>query len=236
MTNIRIHYFQHAPFESPGYIQSWAEDKEYRQNVTRFYEPFALPYLHDFDWLVVMGGPMGVNDNEQYPWLSDEKFFIQQCIKAGKTVIGICLGAQLIASALGAAVYPNKEKEIGWFPVTLTATGKASPIFSGLPVSLTVLHWHGDTFDLPPNAALLAETAICKNQAFVSGDRVIGLQFHFEATDQTLPQMIEYCGDELVAAPYVQTEAQLREGFKNINANNQWLETMLNNLVSFNKV
>ena len=236
MTNLRLHYFQHVPFESPGHIQTWAEDREYRQNFTRFYESFALPYLHEFDWLVVMGGPMSVNDEEQYPWLKDEKFFIQQCVKAGKTVIGICLGAQLIASALGASVYPNNEKEIGWFPVMLTAKGKTSPIFSGLPVNLTALHWHGDTFDLPKDAVLLAETAICKNQAFAVGDKVVGLQFHFEATENTLPLMIENCGDELVAAPYVQTAAQLRQGFTNISANNQWLETILNNLLSFNKV
>ncbi|MFT3700913.1 MAG: gamma-glutamyl-gamma-aminobutyrate hydrolase family protein [Agriterribacter sp.] len=192
--------------------------------------------MHDFDWLVVMGGPMGVYDHDQYPWLKDEIFFLQQCIKAGKPIIGICLGAQLIASALGAPVYPNKEKEIGWFPVNLTDAGKRSPLFAGLPSSLTVLHWHGDTFDLPKDAILLAENAVCKNQAFVVGEKVLGLQFHFETTENTLPLMIENCGDELQTGPYVQTAEMLRKGFSHIRNNNQWLDTILNNFLRFNKV
>jgi len=99
------------------------------------------------------------------------------------------------------------------------------------------LHWHGDTFDLPQNAVLLAETKVCKNQAFIYGDKVLGLQFHFETTAQTVPLMIEHCGNELIGGNYIQTAAELQQGVGNISTNNNWLETILNNLLlAFNKV
>ncbi|MBX3252557.1 MAG: type 1 glutamine amidotransferase [Chitinophagaceae bacterium] len=233
---MRIHYFQHVPFESPGYIQQWAEANRCSQSFTRFYEKYSLPDIAQIDWLVVMGGPMGVYDTEIHPWLEAEKKFIRLCIHAGKTVIGICLGSQLIASALGAAVYPNDQKEIGWFPVQLTEAARSSYLFGDFPGDFTVLHWHGDTFDLPGGATLLAESRACKNQAFLYGNNVLGLQFHFESTGDTLPLMIESCRHELAPALYVQREQELKDGSSAITTTNAMLAVILNRLAGFNKV
>ncbi|MBX2925860.1 MAG: type 1 glutamine amidotransferase [Chitinophagaceae bacterium] len=233
---MHIHYFQHVAFESPGYIRDWAEKNGCTESFTLFYGKYSLPDVHQIDWLVVMGGPMGVYDTGAYPWLEEEKKFILSCIAAGKTVIGICLGSQLIAAALGAAVYPNRQKEIGWFPIQLTAAGKSCYLFSHFPEIFTVLHWHGDTFDLPAGAVLLAESRACKNQAFIYGNKVLGLQFHFETTGSTLPLMIGHCRHELVKDKYVQDEEELKEGFFHIPAAHAWLNTLLNRLVGFNKV
>ncbi|WP_218188034.1 type 1 glutamine amidotransferase [Desulfosarcina cetonica] len=124
---MRAHYFQHVPFEGLGSIQDWLETAGYTVTATRFFEPWTLPALEEIDFLVVMGGPMSVNDTDQFDWLVAEKQFIHDAVMAGKAVLGICLGAQLIASALGARVYPNPVKEIGWFPIQ----GIASPDSSG---------------------------------------------------------------------------------------------------------
>lgn len=236
MSKLHIHYFQHVSFESPGYIQQWAEVNGHDQSFTRFYEEDNLPAMTDIDWLIVMGGPMGVYDTATYPWLEAEKAFIRLCIDAGKTVIGICLGSQLIAAALGEEVYPNSQKEIGWFDIKLTTAGRSCYLFADFPERFSVLHWHGDTFNLPAKAVLLAESAACKHQAFLYNNNVLGLQFHFEATLDTLPAMIEHCRHELVKAPYVGEEKDLVAGFSNIEPNNAWLHIILNRLVAVKKV
>lgn len=169
-----------------------------------------------------MGGPMGVYEEEQYPWLTTEKKLIREAIAAGKPVLGICLGAQLIAAALGAKVYPNKEKEIGWYPVQFHPDLAPSPT--------TVFHWHGDTFDLPENAEHLAETPVCKNQAYRVGDRVYGLQFHFEITLAAMENMLSHLEGELQPATYVQTAAEIRAGAHHAAGTNRWMHALLNRL------
>lgn len=228
MGQLRIHYFQHVPFEGLGYIETWCCEKEHLLTSTKWFEAGSLPGVSDIDWLIVMGGPMGVYDNKQYAWIDVEKHFIKLCIDAGKVVIGICLGAQLIASALGAKVYPNKEKEIGWFPVQLTEAGKRSAWFNDFPQTFTVLHWHGDTFDLPAGAELLVKTNACLNQAFAYQKNVLALQFHFETTRQSLSNMIHYCRHELVSGDFIQAETELEEGAGYIPAANCLLEAILN--------
>src|SRR5690554_3748130 len=178
---MRAHYFQHVPFEGLGSIEEWLQAKQFHLTATRFYENTALPELQAVDFLIVMGGPMSVNDEVQHPWLTAEKQFIQQMILAGKPVLGICLGAQLIASAMGARVYPNPEKEIGWWPIYSVANGN-NDVFRFPPVT-SVFHWHGETFDLPDGAIRLAESAGCGNQAFQLGHTVVGMQFHLETTE-----------------------------------------------------
>lgn len=206
---MKVQFFQHVPFEGLGSIEEWITERSHSLNTTRFYKGDKLPSLEDVDCLIVMGGPMSVNDEKEYPWLKQEKQFIHQAIEKGKTVIGICLGAQLIANVLGAKVYPNKEKEIGWFPISFTADAKRLKALNKLTSDYTVFHWHGDTFDLPKGAAHLAFSEACKNQAFSYHKNVLGLQFHLETTKDSLSQMIKHGKNELVTEKYIQSEKEI---------------------------
>ena len=202
---MRAHYLQHVPFEGLGSIESWLRSARYEITRTPFFESTDLPAARKVDFVIVMGGPMSVNDDTRHPWLVDEKRFIRDCIQTGKPVLGVCLGAQLIASAMDAEVSPNPAKEIGWFPVEAAASDNEF----GLPSSMTVLHWHGETFDLPDGARLLARSEACENQAFQFGDRVLGLQFHLETTPDAARQLVEHCRGELMPSKYVQSEEEI---------------------------
>lgn len=192
---------------------------------TRFFESTSLPKQSEFDLLVALGGPMSVNDEAQLPWLIDEKRFVRESVESGKPVLGICLGAQLIASSLGARVYPGAQKEIGWFPVHACTHQSHAFIF---PEKMDVFHWHGETFDLPPGAIHLARSEACPHQAFQIGARTIGLQFHLETTPASADSLINHCRDELRPASYVQTEQDLRSVPANRYAGiNQLMERVL---------
>jgi len=224
---MRAHYLQHVPFEGLGSIKTWLQSMRAGVSVTKFFEDPALPEADDLDLLVVMGGPMSVNDETDYPWLAAEKQFIRSAIEKDKAVIGICLGAQLIASAMGAAVYPNREKEIGWFPVTAEPVSDADDSFS-FPRELLVFHWHGETFDLPEGATRLAESDACENQAFQLGRRVIGMQFHLETTPDAARDIVHHCRDELQLSRYVQSEAEiLGAEDSNYTAIKAWMDKVL---------
>lgn len=204
---MRAHTLQHVPFEGLGSIAPWLAAYGYEITSTRFFESAELPDENDIDLLVVMGGPMSVNDEERFPWLAAEKCFILAAIQAGKPVLGVCLGAQLIASAAGARVFANPQKEIGWFPVEGIDSG--SHVHFHFPPSTTVFHWHGETFDLPAGAVRLAQSQACLNQAFQMGRSVIGLQFHLETTPASARDLVSNCADELIPAEYVQSEEQI---------------------------
>jgi GMP synthase-like glutamine amidotransferase len=200
------HVLQHVAFEGPGSIGPWLENAGYDIGTTRFFEKGALlPEPASVDLLVVMGGPMSVNDEAELPWLAAEKRFIAEVIRLGRPVLGVCLGAQLIACALGGHVFANREREIGWFPVE--AVAQDDPALFRFPPSVEVFHWHGETFSLPAGATHLARSAACDNQAFQFGKAVIGLQFHLETTPASARQIVEHCRDELQPTPYVQSEA-----------------------------
>jgi GMP synthase-like glutamine amidotransferase len=204
---MHAHYLQHVAFETLGSIELWLRAAGYEITATRFYESTILPDPEGADIVVVMGGPMSVNDENEFPWLVEEKQFIRDCIEAGKPVIGICLGAQLIANAMDARVYGNHTKEIGWFPIQgLPSSGGSAFRF---PPIVEVFHWHGETFDLPPGAIRLARTDACENQAFQLGRSVIGLQFHLETTPETAQEIVRYCREELSPSTYVQSEAAI---------------------------
>jgi GMP synthase-like glutamine amidotransferase len=170
-----------------------------------------LPDLSSFDWLVVTGGPMNIYQEDRYAWLAEEKEFIGRAISGGKIVLGVCLGAQLISSVLGGMVTKNRYREIGWFQVRLTEEGRASSVFSVLPDRFVALHWHGDTFSIPPGAMRVAESDACPNQAFILG-KAIGLQFHLETSPESIKRLLENCGDELAEGHYVQRPEDLAAG------------------------
>jgi len=200
---MNIHYFQHVPFEGLGSIEKWVTQNHHILTVTRFFKGETPPPLDTIDGLIIMGGPMSVHDSDQYPWLVTEKQFIQQAITHYKPILGICLGAQLIAEVLGATVYPNTYKEIGWSPIEKMANiSKVTTLF---PDQLTVFQWHGETFTLPVGAIQLMRSIACEHQAFIYNDRVMALQFHLEATQETVEQLVKQCHDELIEAPYIQT-------------------------------
>ncbi|MDR1893606.1 MAG: type 1 glutamine amidotransferase [Spirochaetales bacterium] len=232
---MKLHYLQHVPFENPGYILAWAQKHGWEITETRLYEYPAgkvrFPPPDAFDWLVIMGGPMNIYEHENYPWLPEEKTFIKEAVEAGKAIIGICLGAQLIACALGGEVTPNPCKEIGWLPVRLTPEARRLPLFSFLPERPRVFQWHGDTFSvLPPGAVLLAESEACQNQAFTWGDRVFGFQFHLEMTEENIRESIENCGNELVSGPYIQTAGEMVSRPEYVLKSNQWMDEFLTRL------
>ena len=204
---MNAHYFQHVPFEDLGSIRSWLMSAGYEITCTPFFKSADLPDPGNVDLLIVMGGPMSIHDEDLHPWLAAEKQFIRKMIGYGKPVLGICLGAQLIAGAMGAKVYPNPTKEIGWFPIEGLAS-KDPGIFS-FPSAADVFHWHGETFDLPDRAVHLARSKACEHQAFQLGRSVIGLQFHLETTPRSAEKLVSHCRDELVFSPFIQSEADI---------------------------
>jgi GMP synthase-like glutamine amidotransferase len=206
---MRLHSFEHVPFEDLAKIGVWAQDQGYTLSRTRFYANDNPPPLTEVDWLVVMGGPMNIYEEDRYPWLAREKAFIGDAIAQGKLVLGVCLGAQLIADVLGGPVSKNQFKEIGWLPVSLTAAAAGSPLFHDLPSEFMAFHWHGDTFQIPPGGLGTASTRGCANQAFAYTNKVVGLQFHLESTPVSVQKLITHCGDELVAGPYIQTPTEM---------------------------
>lgn len=207
---MNIHYIQHVPFEDPGMILNWADEKNYPLTKTCMYKDEALPQQKDFDWLIIMGGPMNVDEENQYPWLKAEKEFILRSIQQGKVVLGICLGAQLIAEVLGGKVTKNPCKEIGWLPVVLTDEARELPLFSEFPKEITVFQWHGDTFSqLPEGAVCLAKSDGCEHQAFIYQKRVLGFQYHLENTENIIQDLLFYCADELIPGAYVQTREEI---------------------------
>jgi GMP synthase-like glutamine amidotransferase len=226
---MRIHCLQHVAFETPGTICEWAAMNNCSISYTYFFEQqFSFPSLTDFDVLLIMGGYMNVDEEEKFPWLTQEKRFIKDGIDAGKKIIGICLGSQLIASALQCAVYKGKEKEIGFFPVDFSNEAKNNRLFDHFISPYTLFHWHGDTFDLPENAAVIASTGVCKHQTYFIDPNIIGLQFHLEMDEATIEEMLSHDGEELKEpGNYIQSAEEIRNGFGHLDANKRDLFLLL---------
>jgi GMP synthase-like glutamine amidotransferase len=230
MKQLRIQCFQHVDFEDLGCIYNWIKKNGNIITFTRFFENYTIPKPEDFDWLIIMGGPMSVYDDDKYSWLAEEKNVIKQAIENNKTVIGICLGSQLIADVLGAEIYINPEKEIGWFDITLTDYEKNNKLFNSDLDTFKVFHWHEDTFKLPVDAKHLAYSKVCKNQAFLYKKNVLGLQFHFEVTKLSIKAMLEYGSNELIEGNFIQSESQILRQQKYIQFNNDIMFNILDKL------
>jgi GMP synthase-like glutamine amidotransferase len=230
---VHVHYLQHVPFEGIGSMEFHFRARGHELTSTHLYLGQGLPQIGTIDWLVVMGGPMGVNDHESCTWLKREKLYIREAIFSGKVVLGICLGAQLIAAALGAGVRSNGCREIGWFPVDIDY--QSAPLLKGvLPRRIEVFHWHGDTFDIPENAAPFASSEACGNQGFIMGNKVVGLQFHLETTMASARSLIRHCGHELDGSRYVQTEEDMVSSAERFSFINGVMETFLRKMEEWN--
>ncbi|MBM9604517.1 type 1 glutamine amidotransferase [Desulfopila inferna] len=217
---MNVHYIQHVPFEGLGSIENWVQNNAHTLTRTRPYLAENFPSGDDIDLLIIMGGPMNIYEERKYPWLTAEKRFIDRAIHKGRPVVGICLGAQLLADILGARVYANENTEIGWHPVMTTDLAMTTQAFKTFPRNIEAFHWHGDTFDLPQGAKHVARSNGCEHQAFVYDERIIGLQFHLETTLASAQQLIANCTDEIVPGHYIQdTETMIdnQQRFKGIN-------------------
>lgn len=202
---MRIHSLQHVPFEDIGSMAKDFAARDYSLATTHWYRGDQAPELHSFDALIVMGGPMGIYDEAIYPWLADEKTLIKAAVDAGKIVIGICLGAQLIADVLGGKVTRNAHKEIGWLPLQILPEASSHPIAQILAKYPEVFHWHGDTFAIPVGALHIARSEGCENQAFVVNEKVFGFQFHLETTPTSATALIAHCAEDIDGSRYTQS-------------------------------
>lgn len=207
---MRLHSLHHVPFEDAANIAVYAKEKSFNLSETNLYKGESFPSVSEIDLFLVMGGPMNIYEEDKYPWLLEEKRYLLSVLKAGKPVIGVCLGAQLIADVLGAKVKKNTYKEIGWFDVRLTEEGKRSPFFKNEPSSFEAFHWHGDTFEIPKGASRLCENDACSSQAFSYGENVLALQFHLDYSYESVSDMLANCPDELEEeSPYIQRKEDI---------------------------
>lgn len=209
---MKIHSIEHVPFEDPAGIGLWAAARGYELTRTLLFNGDPLPEPGQYDLLVIMGGPMSVHDELEFPWLAAEKQCVKLAVARGKSVLGVCLGAQLLSEALGGQVTINEHREIGWHEVTLSPWAASNPAFRCIPSRFTAFHWHGETFSIPRGAQLMASSRACVNQAFAVGGKLVGLQFHFETTPESLDDLSEHGAADLIPGPFVQTPGEMRAG------------------------
>ena len=199
----------HVPFEGPGIIAPWAKRNGIHMKFVRVFEHVPFPDLGENDMLLIMGGPMNVYDYHVHPWMEEEIEWVSKAISKGNPVLGICLGAQIIASALGVEVHPGDEKEIGWHPLQFLPAIGDYKIWKDHPGTQMVFHWHRDTFDIPDHAVRIAASEAFDNQGFIYKNRVVALQFHLEVTKESVGELVENCRDDIVPGPHVQSEEEI---------------------------
>ena len=229
---LRIHCLMHVPFEDAANIGVWAAARGHQMRQIRLYEGELPPAADEVDMLAIMGGPMDVYEYDRYTWLRSEKRFIETVVSRGRIVVGVCLGAQLLADVLGGRVRANRHKEIGWHEVELTAAGRDCPVCAKLPPRFTAFHWHGDTFDIPRGAVHLARSDACENQAFIWGERALGLQCHLEYSQQSVYRMLEHCGHELMPAAFIQPRDDIIAGLAHVTRTQRLLDDVLDALAA----
>jgi GMP synthase-like glutamine amidotransferase len=183
--------FQHVPYESPGHILEWIKKNGHSIGFVNFYDHPALPEIKNTDALIVMGGPMNIHDDEEYSFLADERNFLKQFILSGKKVLGICLGAQMVADAMGAKVMKNEHREIGWFQVNVQQENLPINFQDIFPNAFATFHWHGDTFDLPDNVNGFVHSEATQNQGFIHHN-LAAFQFHPEMTLAGIKELVQH--------------------------------------------
>jgi GMP synthase (glutamine-hydrolysing) len=199
--------FQHDPFEDLGFFAEILERQKVNYRVIRlFHGEMPAEDWEQLRALIVLGGPMSAHQEESYPFLRWEKTIIRAAIDESVPVLGICLGAQLVAAAVGTAVFHGRVREIGWSPISITPYGQVDSLLGYLPENATVFQWHGEGFDLPPRAVRLASSVHYENQAFRLGRNIYGLQFHLEVTPRMIERWIDERSKDLAQAPYVSPE------------------------------
>jgi GMP synthase (glutamine-hydrolysing) len=181
----------HHPEEGPGLLEAILREREWEMDEVGLWNGHGLPDPTPFHLLILMGGPMSVNDDDLHPFLVQEKQFVRQWLNKGNPTVGICLGAQLIAHCLGGKVYTGPKEEIGWYEVSLTEKGRRDPFLHSFPLLFPVFQWHGETFDLPHDAILLATAQDYPHQAFSYRDFTYAFQFHLEMTKEMVTAWLE---------------------------------------------
>lgn len=207
---MNIYCLQHVGFEGPARLADWAHSAGHRLILLRADLLTDWPEPAPNEGIIVLGGPMSVHDSATLPWLAAEKAWLKSALARGNRCVGLCLGAQLLAELLGGQVTRNPEPEIGWFALHLTEQGRALPGLSGLAAQVPVLHWHGETFSLPPDAQLLASSQACVHQAFLWREQVLGFQCHPEANLDWANALVQACAQELdLSRAYIQSAEQI---------------------------
>jgi GMP synthase (glutamine-hydrolysing) len=226
---MRILYILHADFETPGTIEDWAKKNKAKTSTVKPFAGEKLPLPDAFDILFVMGGPQSPTKMDEYPYLRQEVSLIKSSIDHGKTVLGFCLGAQLIGEALGGKTEKSPHKEVGVYPIKLTKEGKEDPIFTSIPHEFPVMHWHNDMPGLPTGAKILAASEGCPRQAIKFGEKVYGFQCHPEPKAENISLMVENCPEDLMLSRYTQpVDYLLDQDFSEMNT---LMHKMLDNVI-----
>ena len=235
--DFRVHVFQHEPHEGPGNIEKWltsgSDGLTCSLSRTLWHEGQEPPVMDEVDLLVIMGGSMSVDDEGKHPWLIREKLLIEQAVKKGKRVLGVCLGAQLLACVLGGRVYRNRHREIGWFPVFSTAEARQRDLYRSFPGKFNAFHWHGDTFEVPYGGFRTFYNECTANQGFQFGNRVVAVQFHIESTDS---QIRDFVGSsdpgDLKKERFVQSGRDILSQNSTVSENYKLLSSLMGKLVA----
>ncbi|MBI5047773.1 MAG: type 1 glutamine amidotransferase [Deltaproteobacteria bacterium] len=230
----RVLVLQHVKSEGLGIIYKALKQKGIGADFIKIFNGERMPRdIQGYDGLIVLGGPMGVYEADIYPFIKDELMLIKNAIKNDIPILGICLGAQLLAKAAGADVYKGKKKEIGWYDVELTDDGKRDGLFIGLPDEFTVFQWHGDTFDIPENSKCLAFSELFPHQVIKVGKKAYGLQFHLEVTEEMIREWIDVNDKELASVKaYINPKNILKDTSKHIKTIHRYGEAVFSRFLN----
>lgn len=229
---MRVHLLKHMDHIGHGFIDEWLQEQGHPYKVTRVHAGEPFPAIDEFDFLIILGGEMGVYEEEEHPWLIQEKQWIRKVIDSNKRILGICLGGQLIASSMGATVRKHDHSEIGWWPITFKEPAFAHPFLKGINEINTLFEFHYDTFEIPSEAVLLAESKACKRQAFAIGDRILGLQFHPEFNPEIVEHIVNKMGPKIKNGPFVEPINEMLATPERFESSKLFLYTLLNNIES----